>query len=89
MESWLSLTVSGNSGSEITSGKATFFFAVPKKVLPLATRRNRMKRLIREAIRGDVFFDRQKIYTFKVRRVPKILDLATVQKAINELKHNE
>ena len=86
MESWLSLTISGKNGSEITSGKATFLIAVPKKVLPLATRRNRMKRLIREAVRGDVFFDSQKVYTFKVRSAPKILNLGIVQKVVNELK---
>ena len=86
MESWLSLTVSGKDHSGIASGKVTLLIAVPKKVVRLATQRNRIKRLIREAVRGDTFFKGEKIYTFKVRKFHKELDLALVLKEINALK---
>jgi len=87
MESWLSLAVSGKDNSVKAFDKALFFIAVPKKVVSRATARNRVKRLIREAVRGDVFFEANKIYAFKVRSVPKNLDLRAVQKTIDRLKN--
>ena len=86
MESWLSLTISGKDSSEKTSAKAVFFIIVPKKVVKLATKRNRVKRLIREAVRGDGFFEKEMVYRFKVKKFPEILDLGSVQKTINDLK---
>jgi RNase P protein component len=56
-------------------------------VVPLATRRNRIKRLIREAVRGSAFFEAEKVYTFKVRKFPEDLNLALVRKEIDELKN--
>ena len=59
--------------------------AVPKKVVPLATRRNRIKRLIREVTRKDAAFGAAKIYSFRVLSAPaENLTLREVQTAVEK-----
>ena len=59
--------------------------SVPKKVVPKAVQRNRWRRLIREVVRGNGFFDRDKLFVFKITRHFKGIKLENVRKEINEL----
>ena len=74
MSEWLSLKVSKNP---------QFRISVPKKVVPLATRRNRIKRLIREALRlNNFFFDSAAKPIIKVQSFPEHLNLKQVEQAL-------
>ena len=59
--------------------------SIPKKVIRLAVRRNRIKRVLREALRNKVFFEKNKIYVFKVLRSPEKVNLESARLAIHEL----
>ena len=55
--------------------------------MPLATKRNRIKRLIREAARHDGSFkDRDKVYLFRVLRAPLKPSLVEVQGIIKKIR---
>jgi len=84
---WLSLKVLENA-SKKPPAKPQIHISVPKKIVPLATRRNRIKRLIREAVRKEAFFgDAGKVYLFRVLRAPaEKLDLWDVKKLIVSLR---
>mgnify|MGYP003393129302 FL=1 len=84
MERWLSLIISDKSVSKKEPSKKTVFFSVPKKAVRLATQRNRLKRLLREAARGFLPGD-DRVYSFRVMRDPKSVGLESVKKAVNEL----
>ena len=80
---WLSLKVS----DKVTLGdkvlKPGLFISVPKKVVSLATKRNRLKRLIREAVRVEGRFQkRDQVYYFRVREWPGEIGLSDVKKMI-------
>ena len=63
----------------------TFIISIPKKIVRLATQRNRIKRLIREAWRQEKHLDSKRIYFFRVKHNPGNLNLKKVQKEINQL----
>ena len=77
--SWLSLKV-------LDSPQGCILISVPKKVVPRAVDRNRLKRLIRESVRRDAYFEVEKCFAFKVIRHAKSLKLENVRKIIDELK---
>ncbi len=84
---WLSLKVSEKVILKDRVLKPGFYVSVPKKVVPLATRRNRLKRLLREAVRGDAYFgNNTKVYYFRIHRWPGDLGLADVKEKIKKLK---
>ena len=79
---WLSLRVSTlHDGKEDKSPR--FFVSVPRKVVRLATERNRIKRLIREAVRLDPGFKAEgKVFYFSVRKRPARPNLEDVRKEL-------
>ncbi len=81
MEHWLSLTVLNPSLSETPH----VYISVPKRAVKLAVKRNRIKRVLREAVRSDPFFTDTKIYRLKVNEMPKRLDLKEAQKTLSSL----
>ena len=85
MERWLSLTVSQPVSSEAGLRKARVLISVPKRTVKLAVTRNRLKRILREAIRRDPFFMDDKIYLLKVRRLPQTMDLHAVRRTLEAL----
>jgi len=76
MERWLSLTV-----SNLVSSKAVYI-SIPKRIVKRAVARNRVRRVLREAVRLDPFFREEKVYILKVLRLPKTVDLPMAKKAI-------
>ncbi len=76
MERWLSLTV-----SKLVSSK-TVHISIPKRVVKRAAVRNRIRRVLREALRLDPFFQEDKVYLLKVSSLPKAVDLAMAKKAL-------
>ena len=59
---------------------------IPKKVAKLATRRNQLRRLIKEVLRLEHSLAKEKIYIFKVFKDPGDIGLEGVKKAIHELR---
>ena len=69
------------------SKKPRILIAIPKKVIRLAVGRNRLRRLIREAIRNDDFFkDRQKVYSVYVHQQVEGLKMNQVKETLEALK---
>ncbi|MGH7197282.1 MAG: ribonuclease P protein component [Candidatus Omnitrophota bacterium] len=65
--------------------RSMVLISIPKKTVPLAVRRNRLKRLIREATRKHAAFSGVRIYSFRVLSAPeKGLGLGDVQNAIEK-----
>ncbi len=86
-ESWLSLKVRWVADPKDAHRRQPVFISIPKKAVPLATSRNRLKRLIREAIRKDVFFqDKRRVYWMRVIREIKGLKLGDVRAVLEKLK---
>ena len=50
--------------------KTSLLISIPKKTVRLATQRNRLKRLIRECFRKELFIDRERVYQFRVIKNP-------------------
>ena len=85
MERWLSLTVSpASAGKKARSG---YFISIPKKIVRLAVRRNRIRRVLREALRAHGGLEAGKIHLFKVTCAPEDVGLAMAKKALHELLH--
>ena len=84
MRQWLSLTVSEVKNPKKNKTPRAFFISVPKKVVAKAVRRNRLKRVLREALRRAVL-PGGKVHIFKVMRVPETVNLKTAQEALHEL----
>ena len=82
---WLSLKISETGVLKVPNLRPVI--SIPKKIVRLATRRNRLRRLIREASRGDDFFGQtgQGFY-FKVIENPGDVGCAEVKVLIAELK---
>jgi len=79
---WMEMTE--HSGENL---KKNFFISVPKRIVKLATRRNRIKRLLREAVRQDPYFKRGGvIFEFKVTAAPKKPVFAQVKRLVEKLK---
>ena len=76
MERWLSLTV-----SKLVSSKAVHI-SVPKRIVKQAVARNRIRRVLREALKTNPCFREEKVYTLKVLRLPKTVDLYAAKKAL-------
>jgi ribonuclease P protein component len=80
MERWLSLTV-----SKVSSSK-TVHISIPKRIVKHAVVRNRIRRVLREAVRLDPFLQDEKIYILKVLRLPKAVNLPIAQKTLRLLR---
>ena len=87
MERWLSLTVSEAKNPEKTLSRRPFFISVPKKVVAKATRRNRLKRVLREALRQEKGLTDGKTRVFKVLKAPETVDLSMAKQALHALLH--
>ena len=85
MERWLSLRVSEEKDPESKAGKPLFLISIPKKIVRLAVRRNRIKRVLREALRNRPLAGENKVYLFKVMRSPERVDLESARLAVHEL----
>ena len=84
MRQWLSLTVSEPKTQKKSSVSRPFFISVPKKVVAKAVRRNRLRRVLREALRRRVF-PAGRLHVFRVTRAPETVNLQTATEALNEL----
>lgn len=58
---------------------------MPKKVVKLATRRNRLRRLIKEALRLEFSLKKEKVYTFRVMKNPGEIGLSQAKEAMHEI----
>ena len=85
MERWLSLTVSEPSSSEKQSPKARVYISIPKRTVKRAVARNRLKRVLREAVRRDPFFGRDGIFRLKVCALPVRVNLAAALRSLEAL----
>jgi ribonuclease P protein component len=85
MERWLSLTVSQEKWSAGRTKKPLFLISIPKKIVRQAVRRNRIKRVLREVLRNKPFFEKTKVYVFKVLRSPETVNLESARQIIDEL----
>ena len=81
MERWLSLTVLKSSPSE----PSRVLISIPKRAVKLAVRRNRLKRVLKEAVKKDPFFTKEKTYRLKVLAWPKEAGLKEAQRALGSL----
>ena len=86
MERWLTLTVLSSPRSETNPRKAQVQISIPKRTVKLAVTRNRVKRVLREAVRSDPFFGTGKVYRLKVNELPKDLDLAAARRTLEMLQ---
>ena len=84
MERWLSLTVSEGKSPKATPRQRLFHISVPKKIVRQAVRRNRIKRVLREALRLETLSN-GKVHLFRVLRMPQSVDLKDAKKAVHEL----
>ena len=87
MERWLSLTVSEGKNPDMSATRGLFFISVPKKVVNKAVRRNRIKRVLREALRHEVQLPAGKVHVFRVMRAPEGVDLKMAKQVVHELLH--
>ena len=85
MERWLSLKVSEGKRPENGTRKSSLLISIPKKIVRLAVRRNRIKRVLREALRSKPFLKENKVYVFKVFRSPEKVSLESAQLAIHDI----
>ena len=85
MEQWLSLKVLESPLSESVNRPPKVYISIPKSTVKLAVMRNRVKRVLREAVRRDVFFEKNRTYRLRVNGMPKIVDLKTAQKVLKAL----
>ncbi len=82
---WLTLRSSkADPGKNL---KKFFFVSVPKRIVRLATQRNRIKRLVREVVRKDPYFDKRGfVFELKVTAAPKTPGLSEVKDLIEKAK---
>ena len=85
MEQWLSLKVLESPLPDPANRPPKVYISIPKRTVKLAVMRNRLKRVLREAIRRDVFFERDKTYRLRVNGLPKIVDLKSAQRVLEAL----
>ena len=86
---WLSLTVSLADSEAGETPKPSFLISIPKKIVRLAVKRNRLKRLIRVAFREEAVLGKQRSYHFRVRRQPGELGLVETKRVIRFLLDQE
>lgn len=65
--------------------KSRVYIAVPKRLVKKAVTRNRIKRVLREAVRMNSFFLGGKTYFLKVLRLPEQVDLRSAKEAVLKL----
>jgi len=84
---WLSLKISESPRPNNGLKKALVFISIPKKVIRLATRRNRLRRLIREGLRrGGFITGKNKVYSIRVASdPPKTIGFESVKATLKEL----
>ena len=81
--SWLSLEIlDAIQVSPKSPKKNPVRFVIPKKKIHLAVRRNRLRRLIKEAVRADISLADKKMYIFRVKRDPGSIGLKEVKEAV-------
>ena len=89
MERWLSLSVSEGKYPNTIGARRPFFISVPKKVVNKAVHRNRIKRVLREALRHEALLQALlppgKVHIFRVMRAPEGVDLKMAKQAVHEL----
>ena len=78
---WISLQVADLKDNQ----SRAVHILVPKKIVRLAVARNRLKRLIREAVRADDFFQAPKIFFVRIIKKPETLNLSLVKQMLNNL----
>ena len=64
--------------------KPLFLISIPKKIVRLAVRRNRIRRVLREALRGRAVAE-NKVYLLKVLRSPEKVNLESARLAVHEI----
>ncbi len=82
-EGWLSLKCQEKPRSMVSVEKASLLISIPKKVVFLATERNKIKRLIREAFRHRMSLNSKKAYLFRVVRYPGNVGLREINDAMD------
>ncbi|HXV18494.1 MAG TPA: ribonuclease P protein component [Candidatus Omnitrophota bacterium] len=83
---WLTLKVSDPLKKPQSSPETTVFFSIPKRSVRLATDRNRLRRVLREALRTGGFKLRPgKIYSFRVIQKPGPVGLGEILRVVREL----
>ena len=87
MEQWLSLTVSEFHSPKFGVPGPLVFISIPKKIVKQAVQRNRIKRVLREALRREKPLTEAKKHVFKVLRSPENVDLNVARQAVHELLH--
>ena len=85
MEHWLSLTVLDPLLSVPALRRSKVHISVPKAVVKLAVNRNRLKRVLREAVKLDSFFAKDRSYRLRVKQMPRTVDLKSARKGLEEL----
>ena len=61
------------------AGRAVVHIGISTRVAPLATRRNRIKRLIREALRRSIQVEPGKLYRLRIDKIPAGITYAQVE----------
>ena len=85
MERWLSLKVLESAWSQASSRRVRVLISIPKRTVKLAVMRNRLKRVLREAVRRDPFFVVGRIYRLQVREMPKKVGLDAARATLEAL----
>ncbi len=85
MEHWLSLKVLESPLPDLINRPPKVYISIPKSTVKRAVMRNRLKRVLREAVKRDSFFENDKIYRLRVNGLPKSVDLKTAQKVLEVL----
>ena len=85
MEHWLSLTVLDTTPSGTNPRKARVHISIPKRTVKLAVARNRLKRVLREAVRLDPFFSNDRTYRLKVNEIPEKMGLDAARRTLEVL----
>ena len=81
------MTVSERKNPRTGDPQGIFFISVPKKIVGKAVRRNRIKRVLREALRQETLPSVGQVRVFRVVRAPEVVDLKVAKQAVYELLH--
>ena len=85
MERWLSLKVQNAMPSKTRPVKGRVFISVPKRLVRSAVDRNRIRRVLREAIRLGRYFGKDQVVWLKVLKKPLKTGLHDADEALREL----
>lgn len=89
MERWLSLKILESPSfpkKPRCSSKARVYISIPKRTVKLAVIRNRIRRVLREAVRLDSFFVDGRVYSLKVLRLPETVDFHSAREALGRFR---